>query len=227
MTKGFSIITNFGCNQNCWYCIWNKHKLKNVYDDTDWNKLEYALALFPQEKISVSGGGDPLYNFEENTRWYERLFYLCEKYNKEIDIHTSEIKQYNLIDDFKLFKKYVIHIDFKRFKTYKSVFVDRFAACIEKLRLAIVLTPDLTLSQSQSIIDFAKDYSFKLSFREYISDLVSASKWTEEMHNILKLVEKESDENIKFIDQNDYNVYYMPDNHIYTNFFCFNGTKIA
>ena len=40
-------------------------------------------------------------------------------------------------------------------------------------------------------------------------------------------LEKESDENIKFIDQDDYNVYFMPDNHIYTNFFCFEYGKIA
>ena len=227
MKKGFSIITNFGCNQNCWYCIWNKHPLKDVHNDTDWNKLECALALFPQEKISISGGGDPLYNFEDNTRWYERLFFLCEKHNKQIDIHTSEIKRYDLIDDFHLFNKYVIHINFKRFKTYKKVFVDRFASCIGKLRLAVVLTPDLTLLQSQSLINFAKDYSFKLSFREYISGSISSAKWTDEMNKILELVEKESDENIKFIDQDDYNVYYMPDNHIYTNFFCFEYGKIA
>ena len=41
--KGFSIITNFGCNFNCDYCIWKNHPLKNIFtniNNCDWDKLK-------------------------------------------------------------------------------------------------------------------------------------------------------------------------------------------
>lgn len=63
MTKNISIITNFGCRAKCWYCIWKGHPYEKVQLETDWNKLEQFLYQNRDKgKVSVSGGGDCLYN---------------------------------------------------------------------------------------------------------------------------------------------------------------------
>ena len=119
--KGFSVITNFGCCQNCSYCIWKYHPLRNCPNHTNWNKLERALAFFTQDKISISGGGDPLYLFNSNIQWYERLFFLCEKYGKKIDIHTGD-ENFVLCAYSNLLKKcsrFIIHIDFRSFQIFQ------------------------------------------------------------------------------------------------------------
>ena len=72
-----SIITNFGCAADCWYCIWKTHPLRSCWqtaNSTDWEKLEgFIKANQQQGKISISGGGDPLYRFAQLTDWWDRL----------------------------------------------------------------------------------------------------------------------------------------------------------
>jgi hypothetical protein len=44
--KGFSIITNFGCDKNCWYCIWKNHPMNTCTEiKTDFENLQQALAV--------------------------------------------------------------------------------------------------------------------------------------------------------------------------------------
>ena len=147
--KGISLITNFGCDTNCWYCIWRHHPLKDVSNNTDWDKLECALALFPQDKISISGGGDPLFRFENNQSWYGKLFFLCEKHNKKIDIHTANIERV-LYSEIKIYKfnKFILHLNYSKFLNYFKGSPKIFHDIPEKLRLAVVFTSELTLSQT-------------------------------------------------------------------------------
>jgi len=99
---GASIITNFGCDTGCEYCIWNQHPLKKCYttvENTNWTKLESFVK--PYKKISVSGGGDPFFKYELNKGWFDRLF---DIYTGMIDVHTSKILNNSVL------KKLISHI---------------------------------------------------------------------------------------------------------------------
>jgi len=87
-----SIITNFGCDRNCWYCITNRVDPKRFKQDTDWGLLELFLSRdWVRRKVPISGGGDPLYRLEENMDWWERLFEITERLGLDVDVHTRNI----------------------------------------------------------------------------------------------------------------------------------------
>ena len=84
--RKISIITNFGCRANCWYCIWKGHKLENVRPETDWNKLEQFLEEYKYKgKVSLSGGGDCLYKYEENKEWWNHFLKIVNNKNLNRD----------------------------------------------------------------------------------------------------------------------------------------------
>lgn len=75
MEKYLSIITNFGCHYKCPYCIVKKNNL-NI-PKTTINGLRELGNIYKKNScniISISGGGDPLYNYEKNFNWYRELF---------------------------------------------------------------------------------------------------------------------------------------------------------
>jgi len=222
--KGISLITNFGCDSDCWYCIWRDHPLENIRHtsvmDMDWKKFKDFLQFFPQDKLSISGGGDPFYKVDELNyqNWWKCLFAVCNKYNKKIDIHTS--KFYEGFDN--KINKLVLHVNYTRFFDNKEYLYKRFGNCPEKLRLAVVLVPTLSLYQAKEIIEFTKDLGCQLSFRQWVTQNHSISENVKDMLDIYNMIEKESDTNIRYISQADYNTYYMPDNNLYTDFFCEN-----
>ena len=88
-----SIITNFGCQTNCWYCIWKNHPLKNIQSEIDWEKLERFLLKYKDKgKVSVSGGGDCLYNYTlYKESFWNKFISLCNKNNIKIDIHSRQV----------------------------------------------------------------------------------------------------------------------------------------
>lgn len=93
--RNISVITNFGCRANCWYCIWKGHKLETVNLDTDWNKLEQFLEQYKDKgKVSLSGGGDCLYQFDQHKYWWDRFLKLIEDKQLKLDIHTREKVDY-------------------------------------------------------------------------------------------------------------------------------------
>ena len=107
---GFSIITNFGCTKKCSYCVWrNKpHPLKDLRttnENTDWDRLLWYASDY--DKISVSGGGDPLNEFDENKEWWNHLI---ENYRGKIDVHTALVLPVIAFMD-----KVVIHLDYNDF----------------------------------------------------------------------------------------------------------------
>ena len=72
--KGFTIITNFGCDNNCKYCITKHHPiLQNAVTDKskiDWVYLEECISKSNAPTINLSGGGDPFYNWQNNIDFY-------------------------------------------------------------------------------------------------------------------------------------------------------------
>lgn len=97
--KILSILTNFGCHFGCSYCVYRENGINIPSTNIDtfgWNELEEQLKIHKGELVSISGGGDPLYNYDniENKRFYSKLFILLEKYNCRLELHTSIINRW-------------------------------------------------------------------------------------------------------------------------------------
>jgi organic radical activating enzyme len=203
MHKGISIITNFGCNSNCWYCIWKGHPDRDVKIDTDWGKLKDFLAAHKHlKKVSISGGGDPLYNFDKNYEWWKRLFKCCSILDLKIDIHTRE----KLYDSYfwKKINKVVISSD--------KLNLDRdyllYLLIHTKLRISHVVTPYTTEEVVKEYIKFSNRYNCQLTFKE-LAKYKDNGRYKE-------LKKKFHD--VYFLDDCDYNIYYFPDNTIRDRF---------
>lgn len=96
--KILSILTNFGCHFGCSYCVYRENgiNIPSTHVSTfGWKELEEQLKLHKGELISISGGGDPLYNYDnhQNKTFYNILFELLEKYDCTLELHTSMINQ--------------------------------------------------------------------------------------------------------------------------------------
>lgn len=87
----FSILTNFGCHFGCRYCVYRENGINIPHTNIEtfgWNELENELKKHQGELISISGGGDPLYNYDKNRRFYDKLFSLLEKYDCTLELHA-------------------------------------------------------------------------------------------------------------------------------------------
>lgn len=93
--RGFTVITNFGCDCNCKYCITKHHPiLQNAVTDKnkiDWGYLEECISNSNAPTVNLSGGGDPFYNWKDNIDFYNHVYDLASKYGKKLDIHTRII----------------------------------------------------------------------------------------------------------------------------------------
>ena len=89
-TKYLSIITNFGCHYKCPYCVVKTNGI-NVPKTTikGLELLPDAVAFTRANIISVSGGGDPLYEYPRNKAYYKKLFKLCKEMDIPLEMHTS------------------------------------------------------------------------------------------------------------------------------------------
>lgn len=70
-----SIITNFGCHYKCPYCIVKENNLhipRTTLAGLD--NLEEALKENGCNIVSISGGGDPLHEYEKHIDWYRKFF---------------------------------------------------------------------------------------------------------------------------------------------------------
>ena len=88
--KYLSIISDLGCHYKCPYCIVKKNNLK--IPSTTVEGLNNLKKEFDKNKcniISISGGGDPLFNWYKHTNWYDKLFSICGDSNIPIETHTS------------------------------------------------------------------------------------------------------------------------------------------
>lgn len=207
-----SIITNFGCSSNCWYCIWKNHPMKNFRPDTNWKKLCSFLIEYgrnsQRNKVSVSGGGDPLFKYDRHKKWWDRLFNVCNCIDIKIDIHSRErfyddeflkkinrlvFSSENLEDD----------IDYLTWINSRKLYWGEL-----KLRIVHVVTKSTTDSMINQFLNYQKVTGCQFSIKE-LSGHGDSGRYNE-------IKKKYPD--VFCIDMGDYNIYYMPDNNIYNNF---------
>ena len=212
--KYLSIITNFGCHYTCPYCIVKENNLH--IPKTTINGLN-NVGKFVKEYncnwISISGGGDPLYNFDQNKDWYNKLFYLNQGQNK-IELHTS----YILNDDiYIMFDRVVYHIrsidDIKRIEKYGKQLV----------RVVFVVDDSFNKNKIDNIVKEIKNNKSidELSFRQMVDSNYKTTHYCEEY---LKSGHKKD---WWYIEQNDYNLYYAENkvSYKYEDFKIYKGEK--
>jgi len=194
---------------------------------TDWGKLKKILSFFPQDKISVSGGGDPLFNFEKNKNWWKCFFAICHKYDKKIDVHTSKLTE----DEWflKHINRYVLHLNWNRFIGGGRSIMPQLLALPTKIRLTFVAVPPESTAtphlHHEAVLDILeqsrKIEECQVSFRELYGssreecDEFQYKRYLRELDRLIRVIDNNK---IKLVRQNDYNVYYMPDNNLYTDF---------
>lgn len=198
-----SIITNFGCRANCWYCIWKTHPLRDVQLETDWEKLRGFLVKYQDRgKVSVSGGGDCLYRYDQYVGWWKRLFEETSDLRMLVDVHTREkfahqgfwrrinrcvFSSDNLSDD----EEYL-----------------EYLAKLVKLRITHVVTKNTTDKMIEEYLEFQERTGCQFTIKELVG-YDDGGRYKE--------IRKKYPE-IFYLDEGDYNIYYMPDNTIREKF---------
>jgi organic radical activating enzyme len=218
--KGFTIITNFGCGNNCAYCISKHHPiLKNQITDIaqiNWQYLEKCIKDTSSPKINISGGGDPLFNYMNNKNFYYDLYSLCNKYNKLLDTHTRIIP--DDIDLINLFNKLAISIEYNdknAIENLKNMYNSIYKYLNTKIRIIQVVNDKLTIKDCMNYIDTIKSIEIdQITFRQMFGN-----KKAYEHFNYLKNNKPEI-EGVMFLKDGEYHDYYFTTNNtLYPYFF--------
>lgn len=203
-----SILTNFGCHWGCRYCVYRENGINIPHTDLGtfgWEELEEQLKLHKGELVSVSGGGDPLYNYNENKRnqqWYAKLFQLLNRYDCRLELHTSF-----LIEGFPYDKceRVVFHLTMP---TQIELINNRLFKLPKLVRVVYVVQDYYNEGLINQISRFAQDDKNsvnELSFRQMIGNNGETKYYC---HDYLK----EGHKNLwYYIEQCNYNKYFVQD----------------
>jgi hypothetical protein len=193
-----SIITAFGCRFNCSYCIWRQEG--RIYDPYFYDRARWLSSFYQNvnETFSISGGGDPLEDFDIHGRFWNRVEALCESRGIQYDIHTT----FHTISkaSFKNIRKLVVHI---RAHDLRAVHADRVVMVVDR---------GLTIDAMKF---FERNHPYiELSYREVVGEEFKPSD------DVLAFAQNIQTRrfNGRFIKQDDYNRYLFPDGTIRTVF---------
>lgn len=186
-------------------------------DETIFNKLIEKLKTGKYKSISISGGGDPLFNFGRNINWFSKLFNIMSDQFPDIKIklHTTYL---NLHDKLDLSKFYLIsyHVNFNtklfpKLKNYKSKYdikscrmdlIKRYPNIINRVVFVVekYFTPSL-IDEIYNYFSFHPNID-QLTFRQLIDKDYNAAnicdEYLTEGHNLKKWY---------YVKQGDYNEY--------------------
>ena len=199
-----SVILNFGCKFNCWYCVWKGHDLESVSTLTDWDKLESFLYNNRDKgKVSISGGGDPLYQYDLHNDWWMKFFSIVEKLNLLVDIHTRE----KFINDY-FWQNYINRCVFSSDLLSDDVDYLSYLLKFVKVRINHVVTANTTYELIDEYLSFQKQSNCQFTVKQLTGHFDNGmySKICQKYPEIYRL------------DSGDYNIYYMPDNSIRDSF---------
>lgn len=203
-STNISVITNWGCRSNCWYCIWKGHELEHIQLDTDWDKLEKFLADNKDKgKVSVSGGGDCLYKYDEHVGWWIKFFEITSNLNMLVDVHTREKFTHQ-----SFWKNHINRCVFSSDKLDNDIEYLRYLSELTKIRITHLITANTTFSMIDDYLNFQNEIGCQFTVKELIGY---------DDGGIYKRVRDKYPE-IFNLDAGDYNIYYMPDNSIRDKF---------
>jgi len=202
-SPNISVITNFGCRADCWYCIWKGHELEKVNQPTDWLKLEHFLNFHKRKgKVSVSGGGDSLYKYDLHKVWWDKFFDITKFLSMIVDVHTRE-KMQN--DEFwKNINKCVFSSD----NLKDDIAHLEYLSARTQVRITHLVTANTTIEMIDQYLAFQNKINCQLTIKELVEY---------DDNGMYKKIRNKYPE-IFHLDSGDYNIYYMPDNSIRTKF---------
>jgi pyruvate-formate lyase-activating enzyme len=135
---------------------------------TDAAKFEKA------EAISVSGGGDPLFEYENHKKYYSRLFRICREMGLPLEMHTSIIESefpyerchrvvYHLHDFDQLAKivrhrNEIVRVVFVVTKKFKPELIDKIADFVENSDVIDELSFRQMVDKDYAIRHYCHDY---------------------------------------------------------------------
>lgn len=206
MDKYISVITNFGCHYSCPYCIVKNNNLQIPKSTIDGlNSLYDEIKKNHCNWVSISGGGDPLWNFDNNIEWYEKFFYMINKANVKAELHTSMLSLVNA--PYRYFDRIVYHLhDFEQLYLIKCT-------NHEIVRVVFVVTENFTEDLINKIAVYCHNSNAidELSFRQMVDNNYKETDYCREYL-------KEGHQKLWwYIEQCDYNLYYC-ENKVYTEY---------
>lgn len=205
MDKYLSVITNFGCHYSCPYCIVKNNNLqipKSTIEGLD--SLEDEIEKNRCNWVSISGGGDPLWNYEQNKEWFKKFFQITSA-GAKVELHTSMLNVKNA--PYKYFDRVVYHLhDFEQLKSVK-----RKAEAV--VRVVFVVTENFTEDLINQIAVFChnSDDIDELSFRQMVDDHYQDTDYCKDY------LRQGHQKLWWYIEQCDYNLYYC-ENKVYTEY---------
>ncbi|MFR2887912.1 MAG: radical SAM protein [Clostridium butyricum] len=208
-----SILTNFGCHFGCSYCVYRENGInipKTDYRTFGWGTLEEELKKHKGELVSISGGGDPLYNYDNNKGFYEKLFLLLERYDCRLELHTSIVDPYF---NYKDFEKVVFHFTMPNQITMLDGLANEYMTLPKNVRVVYVVQEHYSKHLIDEIVSEVNSswWITELSFRQMIGKDGEAKYY---LHDYLK---QGHQKDWYYIEQSDYNEYFVND-HIETEY---------
>ena len=200
-----SIITNFGCNFNCPYCIIKQTNA--IIPETTvegLTKLPDAVNHFGIDSISISGGGDPLYHLTEHYDWWNAMFQSTKHPYFPVEIHTHHIPTFDPIFRGRSISRIVYHAS-----SIEDLFRihDLYPRNIGRsIRVVFVVTQNITEDDIKFISKFVEhsDAIDQLSFRQLVDKDFNPFYYHDQL---LKKGHEEG--KWYYIQQKDYNYYYV------------------
>lgn len=205
MDKYISVITNFGCHYTCPYCIVKNNNLqilKSTIEGLDG--LGKEIRRNNCNWVSISGGGDPLWELEKHYDWYKKFFDITLKKVK-IELHTSMVGVKDA--PYPYFDRVVYHLhDFEQLKSIRR-------SMSEIIRVVFVVTENFTEDLINRIAVYChnSDEIDELSFRQMVDNHYQETDYCKDY---LKAGHQKL---WWYIEQNDYNLYYC-ENKVYTEY---------
>lgn len=215
--RGFTIITNFGCDCHCKYCISKHHPiLQNRTTDVnaiDWQYLETCIAKSNAPTVNLSGGGDPFYHWQENKDFYKKVYTLAAKYGKQLDIHTRILPDDPEI--LKLFRKIALSVEYYDTKAFEDLAraYDNAKPYV-KLRVIQVVDNKITEEQCREYIKKINNIGIhQVTFRQMFGNK-SAYEHFKELESL------KWPDGVLFLKDGEYhNYYFTTTNELYPYFF--------
>ena len=214
-SKYLSIITNFGCHYSCPYCIVTNGGIKVPKTTVEGLQgLEKAIVENGCNWVSISGGGDPMFELEKHTDWWNKLFEIIfdeelDGLDPKLELHTSYLP--DAFDDdatpLAAFDRVVYHCrnisDLFKIKRYNEQIV----------RVVYVVTETATEAKIDDIAAIVRHHPDidELSFRQMVDGNFEPTHYCEDY---LKAGHKKD---WWYIEQADYNLYYA-ENEVKTRY---------
>lgn len=219
-SSNLSILTNFGCPYNCSFCISSSQNSKNNYKFKlkDARDIKNLLKSGEFSRLSISGGGDPLFIHNKHIELlYSFIIKNSIKNNIELSFHTNFKKPpVGIVGLSEIKPKFVIsiHEDDYLYKFHYWFWQVVSNKTGSNLRFTYVIGHnDNDLELIRDMLD-KKPENAKLTLKQLDGTKLDEIKDIDKIRDLIK-----NNKKCIILESGDYNTYYnLQDNKIYDKF---------